>query len=329
MIRSPYVSMRRSFLTALAASAAAVATGTARAQSTFPNKPVRLIVPVPPGGAADNALRLVAKPLSEAFGQNFLIDNKPGGEGVIAARELIRSAPDGHSLMFGAATQMIYTPLVRASNPPYDPLADFVPVSLFSSFTYFVHVHESVPVKTMQEFVAFVKANPGKVAYGTGDATSIMAMAQFQMHSGAQMVHIPYKGGGDAFADFVTGRIQVMIGPIDLDTRMQGKSRPVVVLQAKRSPLRPDIPTFSEVGLPQVNLMAWTGIFAPAKTPVAVVERVSQEMIKVFRRPELIEAFARLGMNLEGSAPEALGAIVRSQLPIWKELIQFAKVKVE
>ena len=319
---------RRQWLAMAAAAGGASPLG-AWAQADYPNRPIRIIVPFPAGGAGDTGVRMVAKALGDALGQPLVIDNKPGGDGVIAGLELIRSAPDGYTILFGTATPLLYTPIVQASKPPYDPIRDFAPVSMFSSFTYFMHVHESVPVRTLQEFIAHVRKNPGTIAYGTGDATSVVTMAQVQMAAQLNMTHIPYKGGAPAFNDFAAGRIQVMVGPIDLDARMQGKSRPLAVLQAKRSPVRPDVPSFPEIGFPQVNLVAWTGYFAPARTPVPLLDRLSSEMVKVFARPELRETFLRLGFTLEGSTPDALGALVRTQLPVWKEAIQFAKIPLE
>lgn len=320
---------RRRALTWLAASGAAGAAWPLRAQGAWPVKPVRIIVPFPAGGAGDTAVRLISKPLSDALGQPVVIDNKPGGDGVIAGQELVRAAPDGYSIMFGTATPLIYAPIVHASKPPYDPLNDFAAVSTFSSFTYFIHVHESVGVKSIQEFIAYVKANPGKVSYATGDSTSVVTMAQVCMHAGLDMLHVPYRGGAPAFNDFAAGRVQAMVGPLDLDARMQGKSRPLVVLQARRSPLRPELPTFAEIGLPKVNLLAWTGFFAPGKTPRPILEQLSAEMVKVFRQPQLVETFAKLGSNLEGSTPEVMGGILRGQIPLWREAIQFAKIPIE
>jgi len=319
---------RRTCLTVLAG-LGALSSGASGAQDAFPNRPIRILLPFPPGGAGDTAVRMVTRQLAEALGQNVVIDNKPGGDGVIAAQSLLLAPPDGYTLMFGSASPLIYVPLVHADKPPYDPMRDFAPVSTFSSFTYYMHVHESVPARSIREFMDYVKANPGKVAYGTGDSTSVVTMAQVRLHGKLDMTHIPYKGGGPAFIDFAAGRIQVMVGPLDLDARMQGKSRPLVVLQDKRSPLRPDVPTFAEIGLPEVNLMAWTGFFAPARTPRPILDRLSADMIKTFSRPELVSAFAKLGSNLQGSSPEVLATILRTQTPVWREAIQFAKIKPE
>jgi tripartite-type tricarboxylate transporter receptor subunit TctC len=319
---------RRQLMAALAALTGAYALD-AGAQTAFPSKPIRIILPFPPGGGGDTAVRMVSKGLSDAFGQQVIVDNKPGGDGVIAGQELLRAAPDGHTLMFGTATPLIYTPLVKASKPPYDPIADFAPVSTFSSFTYYMHVHESVPAKNLQEFIDYVRKNPGKVAYGTGDATSIVTMAQIQMHAKLDMTHVPYKGGGQAFTDFAAGRIQVLVGLIDMDDKMQGKSRPLAVLQAKRSNLRPEVQSFPELGYPQVNLLAWTAFFAPGKTPQPIVDKLSATLVKVFGQQELRNAFLKFGNNLEGSSPEVLGNILKTQIPAWKEAIQFAKIPVE
>jgi tripartite-type tricarboxylate transporter receptor subunit TctC len=326
--------MRRSTLNRrqLMATLAALTGGytlNAHSQASFPSKPIKIILPFPPGGGGDTAVRMVSKALSDAFGQQVIVDNKPGGDGVIAGQELLRSPPDGHTLMFGTATPLIYTPLVKASKPPYDPLVDFAPVSTFSGFTYYMHVHESVPAKSLQEFIDYVRKNPGKVAYGTGDATSIVTMAQIQLHTKLDMTHVPYKGGGQALIDFAAGRIQVLVGLLDMDVRMQGKSRPLAVLQAKRSAQRPEVQSFPELGYPQVNLLAWTAFFAPGKTPQPIVDKLSATLVKVFSQPDLREAFAKFGNNLEGSSPEFLGNLLKNQIPAWKEAIQFAKIPVE
>ncbi len=301
----------------------------ANAQATFPSKTIRIVVPFPAGGAADSSVRMIAKPLSEALGQSVIVDNKPGGDGTIASHELMRAAPDGHTIMFGTASAMIYVPLIHVTKPPYDPIADFSPVSHFSSFTYFLFVHESIPVKTMQEFVAYTKANPGKVSYGTGDSTSIIAMAQLEMATKLDMVHVPYRGGAPAVADLSAGRIQLMLGAVDLEAKLQGKVRPLAVLLPKRSSLKPDVPTFAEAGLPQVNLLPWSGFFAPAKTPGPILERLSSDLIKIFQRPELQDFFARNGSILEGSSPAALGELLKTQLVLWRDMIKFAKIPTD
>ena len=301
----------------------------AGAQGAYPNKPLRIVVPFPAGGAGDTSVRMIAKPLSEAFGQSVIVDNKPGGDGTIAGLELMRSPPDGYTIMFSTASPMIYVPLVHASKPPYDPLKDFAPVSYFSSFTYFLYVHESVPVKTLGELVAYAKANPGKLNYATGDSTSIIAMAQLTLGAGIDMVHVPYKGGAPALTDLIGGRVQMMLGSIDMEQQLRGKAHAIAVLLPKRSPLKPDVPTFAEGGVPQVSLLPWSGFFAPANTPLPLRERIAADLAKTYKRPEVVDYFSRTGGVLESSAPDALGALLKTQYGIWRDMIKAAKIPTD
>lgn len=313
----------------LGGAALLLGSGAVRAQPDFPSRPVRILIPFPPGGGGDVSVRMIAKPLSEALGVPVVVDNKPGGDGTIAASDLMRSPPDGYSLLFGTPTSLLYAPLINVTKPPYDPLRDFEAVSAFTSFTYFMFVNDTVPADTIEGFIDYVRRHPGKVAYGTGDSTSMIAMAQFQMYGKLDMTHVPYKGGAQAVVDFAGGRLQVIIGSLDLVGQLQGKARPLVVLLPKRSSLRPQIPTFSEIGLPQVNLLPWTGFFAPAHTPRPILEKLSSVMAKVFRRPELLEFFGSRGSILQASTPEELKQLVASQLPAWREAIRYAKIPTQ
>lgn len=325
---TPISPTRRTWL-GLASTLALGAPRLGQAQNDYPNRPVRILIPFPPGGGGDVSVRMIAKPLSDALGVPVLVDNKPGGDGTIAASDLMRSPPDGYSLLFGTPTSLLYAPLINASKPPYDPLKDFEAVSAFTSFTYFMFVNDSVPVDTIEGFIEYVRKNPGKVAYGTGDSTSTIAMAQFQMYGKLDMTHVPYKGSGQAVVDFAGGRLQVIVGSLDLVGTLQGKARPLVVLLPRRSALRPQIPTFGEVGLPQVNLLPWTGFFAPARTPRPILDKLSTEMTRTFKRPDLQEFFTNRGSILQGSSPEDLKQLVASQLPAWREAIRFAKIPTQ
>lgn len=300
-----------------------------RAQSAFPSKPMRVIVPFPAGGGGDIVVRLAAKPLSIALGVPMVVDNKPGGDGVIAAQELMRSPADGHTIMFGSPSALLYVPLTHLTKPPYDTLKDFAPISHFTSFSYFLFINDEVPAKTLEEFVAYVRRNPGKVAYGTGDSTQIIAMAQLCMQAKLDMIHVPYKGTAQALTDFVGGRIQVMMGTNENADQAKGKAKALAVLLPKRSGLRPDVPTFAEAGLRQVNLKPWTGFFAPAATPKVVLDRLSSQMISTFKQPELQEFFSARGSVLEGSTPETMREILVEQIPVWRDSIAFAKIPTE
>ena len=320
---------RRNILEFGVAAAATTAPLQAYSQSGFPSKPIRVLVPFPPGGGGDISVRLVAKSLATALGVPIIVDNKPGADGAIAAAELMRSSPDGHTIMFGSPSALLFVPLTHLTKPPYDTLKDFEPISHFLSFTYFLYVNDAVPASTMDEFLAYVRRNPGKIAYGTGDSTQIIALAQLSQQAKLDMINVPYKGTSQALQDFVGGRIQVMVSGIETIETTKGKAKPLAVLLPKRSALRSDVPTFAEAGLRQVNLRPWTGFFAPANTPKNVLERLSSQMALVFKQPELQEFFSSRGSILESSTPEAMRDILIEQIPVWRDAIKFAKVPTE
>ena len=312
----------------LGASSALALANPAWAQQAFPSKTVRILVPFPAGGAGDIAVRMVAKPLATALGVPVVVDNRPGGDGVIAVQELLRAPADGHTLMFGTPSALLYVPLTN-SKPPYDALKDLDPVSHFSSFTYFVYVSDEVPVKTLEELIAYARRNPGKLAYGTGDSTQIVAMAQICQHAGLDMVHVPYKGTTQVITDFVGGRLQIMVSSVEAIDQTRGKARPMAVLLPRRSSLKPEVPTFAEAGLRQVTLRPWTGFFAAGGTPRPLLERLSSAMSAVFKQPDLVEFFAVRGSVLESSTPEALHALLVEQTPVWRDAIRFAKILIQ
>jgi tripartite-type tricarboxylate transporter receptor subunit TctC len=213
--------------------------------------------------------------------------------------------------------------------PPYDPLNDLEPVSHFTSFTYFLYAGDDVPASTLAELMDYVRENPGKVAYGAGDATSHMALTQIAMQGKLDLLYVPYKGVAQAFQDFAGGRIQLMVGTIDIHEQSKGKAKALAVLLPQRSPLRPDVPTFAEAGLPNLKLRPWTGWFAPAGTPKPVLDKLASTMDQVFKDPKLREMFAARGSVLEASTPDAMRAILIEQMPIWRETIQFAKIPIQ
>lgn len=290
---------------------------------TYPSKSIRLIVPFPAGGAADIAARIVTQALSEALGQSIIIDNRGGADGAIAGDAVRTAAPDGYTLLFGTTTGMNAAPILR-KQPPYDPIAAFTPISLVGRFGFFLFVHESLPARTVPEFLTHVRANPGKVNYGTGNGTSVLATAQLAHAEKLDMLHVPYKGDAPATADLIAGRVQVLIGtPGSAMPQVQeGRLRVLATMLARRSPLAPDAPTTSEVGLIGMTITPWAGLFGPAKLPAEVVDRVAAAMKVVAARKPVRESLDKIAFELQSSTPEELTAVLKDQLAVWQRSVQ-------
>ncbi len=285
------------------------------ATAQYPSKPILLIVPFPPGGAAELGARIFTQPLGQALGQPVIIETKPGAEGIIAS-EAVRQAPaDGYTLYYGTATGMSFAPAAKKV-PPYDPVNDFTPVSLVGIFGFFVFSHASLPVNTLGELVAYARANPGKLNYGTGNATSILATAQFAALHKLDMVHIPYKGDGPLSLDLVGGRVHLAIAtPGTLAPQVkEGRLRALATLLPNRNQLLPEAPTMVEAGLAPVTITPWGGLFGPPKMPKEIVDRVARELAIVLARPEVRDAFGRLAFEPRSSTPQELSAFVAEQL---------------
>lgn len=300
-----------------------------RAQSDWPTKPVRLVVPFPAGGGADLGARVVAVHLASAFGKPVVVENRAGADGAVAALEVIKSAPDGHTLYFGTATSMSYTPSLK-KNPPYDPVTDFTPISTFCIFTFYLMVAPSLPVRTLAELVSYARANPGKLTYATGNSTSILAMAQLIQNNKLEMTHVPYKGEAQAALDLIGGRIPIMFAtPAILPQLLKEKFTPVAVLLPKRTNTMPDVPTMAEAGQPLVNIMPWGGLFGPAKMPRELVDRVSRDFGTVMRRADVGEQYEKLGLFPTPSSPQAMADLVKDQLAAWSRTMRAAGIEKE
>jgi len=289
------------------------------AAAQYPSKPIRMVVPFPPSGAADLTARTFVAPLSQALGQPIVLENKAGADGAIAGLDVMKSAPDGYTLLFGTNTGMCAAPALRRA-PPYDPIADFTPIALVGKFGFFMFVHESVPAKTVDELIAYARKNPGKLNYGTGNSTSILATAQFAQSAGLQLVHIPYKGDAPATTDFIAGRVQLLIGTPGtvLPHVKEGKVRVLATLLNGRSPLIPDAPTFAEAGQKPIPVQPFGAIYGPAKMPKEIVEKVARAVQAVMAQQAVKEGVARYAFEAESSTPEELAAFHKTQFEVWK-----------
>lgn len=292
------------------------------AQSDWPAKPVRLVVPFPAGGGADLGARVVAVHLGNAFGKPVVVENRAGADGTVAALDVIKSPPDGHSLYFGTATSMSYVPSLK-KNPPYDPQTDLTPISTFCVFTFYLMVSPSLGVKNLPDLVAHIKANPGKLAYATGNSTSIMAMAQLTHTNKLEMTHVPYKGEAQAVIDLVGGRVPIMFAtPAVMPQLLKEKFVPVAVLLPKRTGTLPDVPTMSEAGQPLVNILPWGGLLGPAKMAPALVERINRDFSAVMKRSDVAEQYEKLGLFPQFSTPQVLADQIKDQLNVWGRTMQ-------
>jgi len=301
--------------------AALLALFAAAAQAQYPSRPVKLIVPFPPGGAAELGARIFAQPLSQALGQPILIETRPGADGIIASEAVRQAAPDGYTLYYGTATGMSWVPAAKKV-PPYDPVADFTPISLVGIFGFFVFSHPSVPAANLAELIAYARANPGKLNYGSGNATAILTTAQFAAQQKLDMLHIPYKGDGPLSLDLVGGRVQLAFAtPGVLAPQVkEGKLRALATLLPSRSPLLPEAPTFAEAGVAPVTITPWGGLFGPPKMPKEIVDRVGRDLTTVLARQDVKDAFGRLAFEPRSSTPQQLSAFVLEQLEAYRRV---------
>jgi tripartite-type tricarboxylate transporter receptor subunit TctC len=302
--------------------------GSAAAQ--YPSKPIRLIVPFPPSGAAELAARTWSQALGPGLGQPVIVEARPGGDGVIAADAVLKASADGYTLFFGTNTAMSWVPASRKA-PPYDPVTDFTAISDVGRFGFFLFTNPAVPATSVAELIAYVRANPGKLNYGTGNSFSIMTTAQFKIAQKLDIVHVPYKGDAPLTIDLLGGRVQMAFATpgTALPQVKDGKLRALATLLPNRSPLMPEVPTMAEAGVAGVSLIAWGGLFGPARLPRAVVDRLAREMAVALKRPDVREGLDRIAFEARSSSPEELAALVKSQLEIWRRAVQEVGIALE
>ena len=319
---------RRSALTLLAGTLA-LTFGTLATAQTFPAKPIRLVVTFPSGGAPDILARLFSE--KAQLGQPVVVDNKPGAGGNIGADFVAKSAGDGHTLVMGTVgTHAINGSLYEKM--PYDMVRNFAPVSLVASAPNLLVVNNNVPVRTVPEFIAYLKANPDKLSFGSpGVGTSVHVSGElFKSMTGTRMTHVPYKGRQFAIPDLVGGSIQLMFDnmPSALPMAREGKIRAIAVTTAKRSAAAPEIPTVAET-IPGFEATTWFAVFAPAGTPKPVVDRLNAEVLRVFRLPEVAERLKTLGLEAVLSSPEELASYQASEIVKWTKVVKESGARAE
>ena len=313
----------------LLAFACAVVLSTAAA-AQYPAKPVRIVVPFPGGSATDTITRILAQSISPGFGQPMIVDNKPGADGAIAAAEVAKAPPDGYTLLMATNSPMSAVPAMKKS-PPYDPVNDFTPITDIGRYTFFLYVNASVPAKSLKELIDHAKANPGKLAYATGNTTGIVSFAQMNSLAGIDMLHVPYKGEPQGITDLVGNRVQVMWATptTGLPFVKEGKIRALVTQLTKRSSLLPDVPTIHEAGLPKFTITSWAALFGPAKLPKEIVARLHKEFSTAMAKPDVQAQMEKQAFLLTPSTPERLGTFVKEQMEGYRTILRAAGVQPE
>ena len=303
----------------------------ALAQS-WPAKPIRLMVPFPPGGSTDIVARIVAQKLSERLGQSFVIENRGGAGGTIGTALVAKSAPDGYNLAVASTTTHVVAPGVYAKLE-YDPIKDFAPIGLMAISPYLLAVNPALPAKSLKELVALAKARPGKLNYASAGvgSTTHLSMEMLKHASGTFMLHIPYNGNGPAGTALIAGQVEVLFGslPSLLPHVKSGRVRALAVGTPKRSPSLPDVPSVAELGYPGFDASLWLAIMAPAGTPQAIIERVNKEIVTVVAAADTRDAFDKAGTEPLTGTPADLAAMIRDGVPKYAQIIKTAGVKAE
>jgi tripartite-type tricarboxylate transporter receptor subunit TctC len=312
--------------------AALVAMAACASAQTYPSKPIRLVVPFPPGGSLDVVARAIGQKLTEAWGQPVVIDNRPGAGGNIGADLVAKSAPDGYTILEGAlSTHAVNVSLY--SKMPYDPVRDFAPITLVAITPNVLVLNPSVPANSVKELIAYAKANPGKLSFGSGSNGSAghLAGELFKTAAGVDMVHVPYKGAAPAMQDLLGGRIQLMFD--NLANSMQqvraGKLKALAVTTEHRSALVPELPTLSEAGLPGFDISTWWGFMAPAGTPKEIVAKWNTEVTRILSTPEMRAFFAQQGAEPSPTSPEAFAALIQGEIAKYAKIVKDSGAKVD
>lgn len=308
--------------------ASGIAPATAQGAADWPNKTVRVIVNFGPGGSTDNAMRPFADRLSRALGQQIIIDNKGGASGAIGVEAAVKSPPDGYTFLATVSLSVVIVPHLRKTS--YDPLKDLVPVTQFTDGTLLVAVHPSVPANSVQELVAYAKQNPGKLVWGTAGVGTYghLLCESLKAQAGIDILHVPYRGGGESLADFLAGVFQIHADPNTMPHVSAGKAKLLAVLDRSRRSDFPNVPLLKEI-YPELDFLVWFALFAPPGTPEPIVRKMSQEMNKVARDPELRERLSGVALAPHAGTPEELDALLRKDYERYGRLVRQLNLRAE
>jgi tripartite-type tricarboxylate transporter receptor subunit TctC len=321
--------MKRTFAWMFAAGA--VFSASAVAQTTYPSKPVRLIVGAGAGGGVDTISRVLGQKLSERWGQQVVVENRAGAGGAVGSEMVAKSAPDGQTLLTMAISYAVIP--FSHKNLAYDPINDFTPVAVLVYAPNILVVHPSLPVKNVKELIALAKANPGVLTYassGNGGSANL-AIEAFKLATGADIVHVPYKGTGPGVTDLIAGRISMSCTAVvsSMEYAKQGKLRALATVGAKRTPAAPDLPTVAEAGVPGYAVDVWYAMFAPVATPKEVLTQLNGEIIKVLAAPDVRERLAGMGLEPAAEPLDKTNAYIKAELAKWGKVVKAAKITAD
>lgn len=295
----------------------------------WPQKPVKVIVPFAPGGNTDGIARLIARHLSESFGQQFFVENRGGAGGAIAAEMAAHAPADGYTLFVAALPQIAIIPAI--SKTAYDPVKDLAPISNIATNPFVLAVHNGLPVESLAQFVDYVRANPGRLSYASAGVGSVthLSMALFLKMAGLEMTHVSYRGNAPAMSDVVAGHVPAIFTNLSdaLPQVTAGRIRLLAVSSSERIPQIPTLPTVSESGFPKFRTLTWNGLMAPAGTPKDVISRIAVEVARAVKDPKTLEHLANYGVDPLGSTPEEFAAMIASDISLWAEAVKIAGVK--
>jgi tripartite-type tricarboxylate transporter receptor subunit TctC len=308
----------------------AVFSGALAAQQNYPTKPIRWVTPYPPGGSTTALSRLVGEKMSEAFGRPVIIDNRPGGNTMIGVDAVAKAAPDGYTILLGGNTQIVLKLLMR---PPFDIFKDFAPVTILARTNYILVVNPALPVNDLQEFIAYARARPGKLnvaSVASGSSQHLMGEL-FGILTGVKMQHIPYKGGQQGIVDLMGGSVQASFSnALNVIPHIKnGRLKGLAITGDKRTVALPQLPTYAEAGLPTYDPKNWQGILAPARTPGAIVNKLSNEAAKILAMPDIAEKLVNSGMEPYHTGPEKMAAQMKSDYTETARIIKTANIKME
>ncbi len=297
---------------------------------TWPAKPIRIVLQFPPGGSTDLVARILGQAVSQSLGQPVIVENKPGADGAIAGDFVARAEPDGGTFFLASNTAMMQVPLLK-KNAPYDAVKSFTPVSMVGRYVYVLVVAPALPVKNVAELIAYARANPGKLNYGSYSGVTQLMHANLRLVSKLDIALIPYKGEAPTVVDIIGGQVQLTFAtPTSTLVHIkEGKLRALATLLPARFALLPDVPTANEAGLPPFNAGTWAALFGPAKLPAEIAARMNKELNAAMRRPDVREKIGQQGFELGGSTPEELGTFVQDQLVAWSRAFREAGMNPE